>query len=183
LNRTFEIQKHYEKSWHATAVMQPFTCGPTHELPSDFSVLKFSPAASRREWIYATSSLSQEGDAKFLELHMRSESEDNSIVELLYAIAHFHRIGKNLDVGHTVNFGRPWIDGSKCDHGLVSLPYVDGPELEVLILRNRAINFYWIVPIYKIEVEFKKSNGLELLEKRFDEVGLSYANPHRAPVV
>ena len=127
--------------------------------------------------------MSQSEDLKQIELHMRSNTEDNSIVELLYAIAHFHRTGKNLDVGHTVNFGRPWIEGSKCEYGLVSLPYIDGPELEVLTLRNHAVYFYWIIPVYTAEVEYKKSHGIELLEKRFDDVGLRYAEPDRPPVV
>jgi hypothetical protein len=127
--------------------------------------------------------MSQTGDEKLIELHMRSRTEDSTLVELLYATAHFHRTGENLDVGHTVNFGRPWIKDSKCEYGLVSLPYIDGPELEILRLRNHAIYFYWIVPVYRVEVEYKKTHGIELLEKRFDEVGLFYADPNRAPVV
>lgn len=46
--------------------------------------------------------------------------------------AHFHRTGSALGLGHTVNFGRPWLPGSSCTHGLVSLPYLFGPELEWL---------------------------------------------------
>jgi hypothetical protein len=48
------------------------------------------------------------------------------------AIAHFHRTGSALGLGHTVNFGRPWLPTSSCTHGLGSLPYLDGPDLEWL---------------------------------------------------
>jgi hypothetical protein len=183
LTRKYEIGKHYEMFWNSTPELQDFSQGPIQDLPNDFSVLKFPPTGNRKDWIYATSALSQPEDSKPIELHMRSKIEDKSIVELFYAIAHFHRNGESLDIGHTINFGRPWTNGSECDYGLVSLPYIDGPELEVFMLRNHAIYFYWILPIYKSEVEYKKNHGLELLEEKFDEIGLAYADPRRAPVV
>ncbi|MFI7602077.1 hypothetical protein [Actinoplanes sp. NPDC049681] len=45
----------------------------------------------------------------------------------------YYRCGparQRLDGGPTVPIGRPWLDGSHCDHYLVSLPYPIGPDFE-----------------------------------------------------
>jgi hypothetical protein len=55
-----------------------------------------------------------------------------------------------------VNLGEPWLPGSACDHGLISLPYPWGPELE---------------------------DGLAALEERFQAARLDFTNPGRASVV
>ena len=86
-------------------------------------------------------------------------------------------------MGHSVNFGRPWIDGSQCDYGLISLPYLDGPDLEVLSLGSRTVKFYWLIPVTPSEVDFKKRLGLEALEVEFDRSGLDYVNPQRKSVI
>lgn len=66
-------------------------------------------------------------------------------------------LGSPLGVGHTVNFGQPWLDASSCVHGLISLPYLDGPTLENPELPDgRVIKFDWLVPITPAEVQYKK---------------------------
>ncbi len=84
-----------------------------------------------------------------------------------------------------VNFGRPWIDGSSCSYGLVSLPYLDGPSLEEFHSSGNArlIRFLWLIPITAAERDFKKRNGLEALQQRFEEAGFNYLDPARASVV
>jgi hypothetical protein len=183
LSRKLKIEAHYLNVWTGELHAQKFSHGPTHELPTEFSVVMLPPAGTRTDWIYATTCMSQRADTKRIELHFRSMTEDNTVVELLYAIAHFHRHGKKLDLGHTVNFGRRWAHKSNCEFGLVSLPYLDGPNLELLSLKNETIHFYWIVPIYESELDFKRTYGLDALERKFDEVGLHYADPTRSPVV
>jgi len=59
---------------------------------------------------YATVGMSGERCKEPIELHLFSESEDENLVELLAATAHFHRTGSSLGLGHTVNFGRGWRD-------------------------------------------------------------------------
>jgi hypothetical protein len=81
-------------------------------------------------WTYATSGMSRPGDATPLELHLFSPERSEQLVELLMAIAHYHRTGSTLGLGASVNFGRPWLSGSDCSFGLISLPYLDGPALE-----------------------------------------------------
>src|SRR5205823_1355697 len=140
-----------------------FTAGPISQLSHCFAVLEFPPHADRTMWTYATRCMSSPEDAKAIELHMFSPRRADEIVELLVVTAHFHRTSHKLDLGHTVNFGRPWLDQSACEYGLVSLPYLDGPKLELLSVGERRISFYWLIPVTHTEVQFKKANGLEAL--------------------
>jgi hypothetical protein len=177
------IQKHYEKIWQIPATRCPSIGGPLHELPDDFTILKFAPRQERRMWTYATSCMSKQEDADPLELHMFSRDESEEIVELLTATAHFHRTGKTLGFGHTVNFGKPWQRQSVCDHGLISLPYLDGPSLENLNIGSKLLNCYWLIPITKSEVKFKKKFELEALEQKLEDHTFDYLNPTRPSVV
>ena len=114
---------------------------------------------------------------------MFSHREAHEVVELLVVTAHYHRTGAPLGLGHTINFGRSWLDASQCQYGLVSLPYLDGPSLEDLEIDSEAVKFYWLIPVTQPEVEFKKRHGLDALEQKFDSVGLDYINPNRSSVV
>jgi hypothetical protein len=176
-----QIQHHYEKQWQSKAIGTKWNSGPANELPQDFSVLTFAPS-KRRFWTYATCCMSQASDESRIELHLFSPRESRDHVELLTVMAHYHRTGSRLGLGHTVNFGRPWLDDSPCDHGLISLPYLDGPELENLDSPNGPIRFLWLIPVTRSEVEFAEKNGLEELERRFDDRQFNYLDPARAAV-
>jgi hypothetical protein len=126
--------------------------------------------------------MSSEGSSSAIELHLMSPIEADSHIELLTSIAHYHLTGAPLGVDHTVNFGRPWLPGSSCDHGLISLPYLYGPTLEWLKPNDRKIQFLWLIPITPSEARFKKANGVEALETRFEEQRFDYLSSHRASV-
>jgi hypothetical protein len=112
----------------------------------------------------------------------RPENElKDAIVEILTAVSHYHRTGTPLGLGHSVNFGKPWVAGSACTHGLISLPYLDGPSLEWLA--NPEVRFLWMIPITDAEVQFKKRHGMEALEQRFEEAQFDFLDPFRASVV
>lgn len=134
-------------------------------------------------WTYATCCMSQQKDGKSLELHIFSPKQDASIVELLTATAHYHRIAKNLGLNHTVNFGRPWQDDSMCNHGFISLPYLDGPQLENMLYHKKKVNFYWLIPITASELEFVKLNGAEALEEQFESKNFNYMDSNRPSVL
>lgn len=177
------IENHYREIWGINAEVCEFSAGPIHELPHGFSVLRFPPHDGRKMWTYATCCMSLPDDNKPIELHIFSPRESDEIVELLVATAHYHRTSTKLDVGHSVNFGKAWVGQSQCEYGLISLPYLDGPKLELLQLGSRSINFYWLIPVSKSEVEFKKKNGLEALEVEFDRSQFDYVNPIREAVI
>lgn len=178
------IENHYLKIWGISGKDCNFSAGPIHQLPNDFAVIVYPPHRGRTMWTYATRCMSQIDDKVPLELHMFSANASNDIVELLVVTAHFHRTSKTLGLWHTVNFGRPWLDKSLCDHGLISLPYLDGPEIETLeVSKDKLLKFYWLIPITKLEVEFKKRMGIEALEKAFERNGINYLDPGRKSAI
>lgn len=134
-------------------------------------------------WTYATCGMSQNDDNEGMELHVFSSMQNVGLIELLTTIVFYHRIEKNLGLNHTVNFGRPWQDNSKCTHGFISLPYLDGPQLENMIYAGKPIKFYWLIPITTDELEFKKANGTEALEARFDSTNFNYLDNNRSSVI
>jgi hypothetical protein len=114
---------------------------------------------------------------------MQNPVKAESHIELLTAIAHYHLTGEYLNVGHTVNFGRPWLPGSRCEFGLISLPYMDGPALEWLDLSNARIRFLWLIPVTPEEVQFKKVYGLQALEEQLEASGFDCLQPLRSSVI
>lgn len=178
-----KIREHYETQWEERGEPRRFDKGPVSDLASGFEVLRFKPGGGRSMWAYATAGMSCPDDEKPIEIHTFSPHESEDVTEILYAVAHFHRTGSRLDLGHTVNFGQPWWPKSNCDYGLVSLPYLDGPELESLNIDSKTVKFYWMIPITKAERDYKAVNGLESLEELFEKEGLDYVNPLRSSLI
>ena len=127
--------------------------------------------------------MSQQDDSRPVEIHLHSPTSSDDHVELLTTIAHYHRTAIRLGHGHTVNFERPWLPGSQCQFGLISLPYLDGPKLEWLEAGSKRIRFLWLIPITEAEKDYKKAEGLEALEKKFEEASFNYLDPERESVV
>ncbi len=72
------------------------------------------------------------------------------------------------------------MTGSTCTHGLISLPYLDGPDLEWLA--EPKVRFLWLIPITEAEVRFKKSYGMEALERKLEERRFDFLDPSRVSV-
>ncbi len=121
---------------------------------------------------------------KPIEIHLFSLEKDESLVELLTSVAYYHMTSENkLGLWHTVNFGHPWKPNSKCEFGLISLPYLDGSELESLNIKDQLVKFYWLIPITHREIEYKKKYGVDKLEDRFELAQFNYLNPLRNSVI
>jgi transposase len=48
---------------------------------------------------------------------------------------------------------------------------------------GKLVRCLWVVPITRVERKFKKSHGLEALERMFQEAGFNYLDPQRKSVV
>lgn len=179
------IKDHYSCFWNSIGTEIRWTGGRFAELPPGFSVLEFPPSAKRPFWTYASCGMSVQADAPPLETFLLSERQDASIAELITALAHshYHVTGAYLGLSHTVNFGRPWLDDSTCDHGLLSLPYLDGTDLEWQTIAGRKTQFLWLIPVTKKEIEFKSRCGLDALEQLFESTKFNYLDPSRKSVI
>jgi hypothetical protein len=98
-------------------------------------------------------------------------------------LSHYHRFESSLGLGHIVNIGHPWAEGSRCDRLLMSLPYPFGPKLEWLKSDTLTIQVLWALPITPQEASFLKQNGVEELERRFDFAKLKYWDARRQSIV
>lgn len=177
------LRHHYAEAWKGTMRDTEFPTSPHSRLSPLFEILSLPPGFGRDMWTYATVGMS-EGMRNPIELHMLSLSASAEVPELLAAVASYHREIGGMRLGDTVDFGKPWIGESPCEHGLLSLPYLDGPTTEIADLGNGArISCYWLLPITRSEVDFKKENGLDALESLFEASGFDYLEPLRRPVV
>jgi hypothetical protein len=175
------IKQHLESRWKVSSTLHPWTPGPRK--PHGRGVLVFPPNPIHHFWTYAADGMSSIDEKNPLELFLVSREAADSQLELLSAVVAYHQQEQPLGIGHTVNFGRPWLPGSLCTYGLVSRPYLDGPELEWLERSGKSrIQFGWLIPITTAERDYKSKHGIEALEKHFEK-GLDYLEPRRQSVI
>ena len=178
------LKKHYEDHFGAKGVKHIWPIDPHNKMHRDFYVLEFTPNKKHNMWTYCTVGMSLDrSDNNLIEIFIFSPRKDESIVELLTVIASYHRNGDPLNIHHTFNIGRPWLDDSVCDYGFISTPYLDGEELELFKFNDKVIHCYWIIPITETEQEYKIEKGCDALEDLFEEKGIRYSDPTRKSLV
>ena len=111
---------------------------------------------------------------------MTAQRRDRAIVDLLAMVAFYH-VTHALDHWHCMPIGAPWLPGSACDHLLVSLPYLHGPDLEKCALPEGHARILWLLPITTEEKDFRIEHGTDALEERFDEAGIDLPTPSANP--
>lgn len=175
-----KLQQHYVSYYQTTGHKKVLEKGPNEKLHPDFYILEFAPNKIHDFWAYCTIGMSVDSEEEdLIELFVYSPRQDDALVELLTVTASYHRNVLPLNLNHTVNIGQPWLDDSKCDHGFISLPYLDGEQLEILDVGERIINCYWFIPITEKERDYKIESGVEELEQLFEAKQLDYLNPNR----
>ena len=175
-----KLRKHYETYFKTKGKVKKLTKGPTEKLHPDFYILEIPPNSMHSMWVYLTVGMSFERtDENLIELFIFSPEQKNEIVELLTICASFHRNNEPLNIHHTVYIGQPWLNDSECDHGFISLPYLDGDKLDVFEFENKKYRFLWFIPITEKERNYKIDNGCEMLEQLFEENQIDYLNPKR----
>jgi hypothetical protein len=178
------LTHHYENFFGVKGNRLILQKGPTQKLHKDFFVLEFPHNDKHKMFCYCTVGMSADKlDDNLVELIVYSPKPDNLLVELLTVCASYHRNGFPLNLSHTVNIGQPWLDNSKCDHGFISLPYLDGQELELFSFGKQDIHCYWFIPITEQEKEYKRKYGSEALEQLFDDKQFDYLNPNRDSLI
>ena len=178
------LRTHFEDYFGKAGKQLRLEYGPQEKLHSDFCVLEIAPNIRHSMFCYCTVGMSVDRlDENLIELVLYSPRPDNSIVALLTFCASYHRKKLPLNIHHTVNIGQPWLDDSKCDHGFISLPYLDGDSLELFSFAGQTIHSYWLIPITEKERDFKIENGCDALEELFEVKQIDYLNSNRESLV
>ena len=179
-----KLTEHYERYFGIAGKRLTHQEGPKEKLPKDFFILEFPHNSRHQMYCYCTVGMSVDKlDDNLIELVIYSPKSDKSLVELLTFCVSYHRNGAPLNLHHTVNIGQPWLDNSNCDYGFISLPYLDGQELEIFSFGKHEIHCYWFIPITEKEKNYKRDNGSEALEQLFEDKKFNYLNPNRDSLI
>ena len=174
------LKQHLEANWGKSVNTTSQISDPLRKMPAGFSVLEFPPSEKHNFWIYSTLGMSTDYPVNLIELHIFSLRQDSTLVELLTVTASFHQNDAPLGLHHTVNFGRPWQGDSACSFGFISLPYLDGEDLEIFNFEDNQLHNLWLLPITESERIYKTENGWDELEQRSEDCKFDYLNSHRA---
>jgi hypothetical protein len=178
------LKNHYDSFWHSNDRLNSFNaCGRITAINQDFEVLEIKPNTTRSMWTYATVGMADKSSDVNVELHVFSDAKNMAWVGILESIAYFHLTESRLGIGHTVNFGVGILEDSNLTHGLISLPFLDGPNLEIFNYEIQEISCLWLIPISQSELQYKKQYGLEALEKLFEKTAFAYSDPMRSSLV
>lgn len=179
------IESHYVRRWGPVEGRFALGVGPARHVRElqGLDVLRFTKTDGVA--VFATRGMTPAGATETLEVHVLARPSDAerdafSLVELLSVVAHYHRTGARLGLGHTFDIGRAWLPRATCTYGLLSLPYLDGPALEWL--ETPRTRFLWLIPITAAERAFKVAHGLDALEERFEQTLFDYLDPARPSV-
>jgi hypothetical protein len=175
-----QLINHLESYYKVKGTRKTWEYGPVEKVHPEFFILEFPPNQRHNAWAYCTVGMSLDRqDDNLIEAFIYSPRQDVALLELLSVTASYHRNSLPLNLNHTVNIGQSWIDESVCDHGLLSLPYLDGEDLELFQFNGETIHCYWFIPITERERDYKIEEGIEALEQLFEEKQLDYLNPKR----
>ena len=177
------MEEHYTMFWGHRRDDIGMENYPIEQVSPGFRILVF--ARGEGQFAYCTEGMSRNGDRERVEIFLLSREcvlgeTLLEVIEVLCSIAHYHRTGPGLSMGHTVNFGQPIVAGASCDYGLLSLPYLDGPGMEY---SRTGIRCLWLIPITKEEREFKARSGLFEFEEALQRANFDYLDWWRDSVV
>lgn len=159
-----------------------WTTGPAREVLPNLQVLEIGPAPRLHRWTYVTVGAWEGNQNNPFEYLMTVDEAGPAYVELL-TITAFYGVEHSLGLGHTIPIGRPLVPGSPCEHVYISLPYLFGPNLEVVGLEGREHHVLWLFPITTAEKRLLLEKGLDALEDRLESEKVEYWNPYRESVV
>jgi hypothetical protein len=158
--------------------------GPIERSLPGFCVRVIVPPDPSTSWVYVSDGARfVETDGERFEFTLTTPLPDAVHLETLAMMANFHADPRyRVYLGKIVDIGRPWIPGSRCDHLLVSLPYPLGPKFEH-IDGAPPVRIAWLFAITRAEADFARKNGVEALERRFEELAIDTLDPERTSVV
>ncbi|MFG2976973.1 suppressor of fused domain protein [Streptomyces sp. NPDC048331] len=149
----------------------------------DLRILTVGPGPRADSWTYVTAGCwsASAANGHGLEFVLSGPVRDERLADLLAMTSYYHA-SHHLDIGHSLPIGEPWLPGSPCDHLMISLPYLHGPDLEQCPLPDGHARILWLLPVTAAEMAYRREHGHEALEQLFDEQAIIPTDPLRASV-
>jgi hypothetical protein len=179
------IRRHISEFWPDSPQQEfSWTLGPIAARLPRFRVRRVEPTQPTDPWVYLTVGAWEATDVDRAEFFILSPSETPRHVETLAMVAYFHANPDfQLSVGRQVDIGRPWMEGSRASHLLVTLPYPYGPRLEHCEVAGEHVQFRWLVPLTPAEARYAAQAGPESLERLLESGDVDVVDPKRRSVV
>jgi hypothetical protein len=181
---TAGVVEHLEAFWpdHAHEDFA-WTAGPISTRLPGFRVRRIAPLEQSQPWIYASIGACEATEVERKEFYLVAPQESPWHVETLAMVANFHADPRyRLSPGHVLDIGRPWVEGSTCDHLLVSLPYLHGPRLEHCETPAGHVQVLWLVPITAAEARLARERGVDALEDLLEQHEVDVLVPSRPSI-
>ncbi|MFD5619517.1 suppressor of fused domain protein [Streptomyces yangpuensis] len=170
---------------HSVEVVAPGLGPDRRAAMPDLRVLVVGPGPRSESWAYVTAGCwaATEKDGHGLEFVLTAHVRDQRFIDLTAMVAYYHCGGHRLDLEHSMPIGEGWVPGSACDHLLISMPCLHGPDLEHCPLPGGHARILWALPVTAAEIEFRRREGHEALEQLFEDAEIVPTDPFRASVV
>jgi hypothetical protein len=181
------LRAHIDAEWPGrTKELFVWTYGPPAAALPRLRICRIAPGSSQDPWIYVTVGAweATRGAPEGQEFILLAPCADVRHVETLAIAAYYHCSPEHrLALGRAFDAGRRWIEGSQCDHFLVSRPYPCPPAFEVCVADGVVVRFGWLLPITSSEADLVRRSGLEALESLLESHHVDVVDPLRGAVV
>jgi len=165
--------------------------GPMRIMLPNWRVIEIAPMKAKDPWVYVslgawevTKDELYESGRYGLDFLITSPERNLRHIKTLATVAVYHSEPKTrINLQHVIDIGEPRIEGSKCDHFLVSLPHLFPPEIETILVNDIYISFWWLLPITKKEADYAEKHGVEALEEIFEKKRINTVDVKRKSAV
>ena len=143
------------------------------------------PFSSDVSWLYVTKGAWEVcTGGERLEFILLVPKPDPIHIETLAMVVNMHADSRyRLGYGHRLRIGRSWVEDSKLDCLLITLPYPYGPDLEYCRVNDDfVVRFLMLVPISSTEYQFIGDHSVEELEDRLEMANVDFVDPFRPNV-
>src|SRR5215468_11015705 len=186
------LRKHINSIWPENAKEEyVHKEGPMRIMLPNWRVIEIAPLKAKAPWVYVSlgawevtkDELYEQGRYGIDFLITSPERKLHHIKTLAMAATYHSDPKTRINIQHVVDIGEPWMEGSQCDHFLVSFPHVYPPKLETILINDIWISFWWLLPITKKEADYAWKHGVEALEEILEKKRINTVDVKRKSAI
>jgi hypothetical protein len=176
------VLKHYQRFFGTPAGSEVLQ--DSRRTTPEFEILEWDLTEDRDVWMYASLGRSlpawDSGRHRVELIHPSKERSMDVAVRILGAAMTAPAEGAGLASGHTIALSEPAFPGSPMQRLLLSKPWGEEEEFEILDLpRGIHVEFLMVIPIHESEFRYLRQHGEALLWERFADQEIDFADGRR----